>query len=153
MKVLWSAHPLLRVEPGAEIILPREVTVVEVAWSLAGRLGKPGDQCAWPEATECSSQTVSLNQIVFPSLVAAEKCSRLVFAKGSVVCSCREKMKASLFGSIPIWFRISAFGSARVDGQQVELPKTLPLLLNPAAADPILSKRQSSATNVRSFAV
>jgi galactose mutarotase-like enzyme len=73
VKFLWSAHPLLRVEPGAEIILPKEVTVVEVAWSLAGRLGKPGDQCAWPVTPERSGHTISLNQIVSPNSGTAEK--------------------------------------------------------------------------------
>ena len=31
MKFLWSAHPLLRVEAGTEIILPKEVKEMEVA--------------------------------------------------------------------------------------------------------------------------
>ena len=50
VKFLWSAHPLLRVEPDAEIgILPQEVKEVEVNWSKDERLGKSGDRCTqWP---------------------------------------------------------------------------------------------------------
>src|SRR5258708_2486830 len=54
VKFLWSAHPLLRVEPGAEIILPQEVKEVEVSWSRDERLGKSGDRCTWPSAAECA---------------------------------------------------------------------------------------------------
>ena len=73
LKFLWSAHPLLRVEPGAEIILPPEVTQVEVGWSKDQRLGKSGDRCSWPKATGSSSQIVDINRIVSPSANTAEK--------------------------------------------------------------------------------
>jgi len=53
VKFLWSAHPLLAVEPGGEIILPDEVKEVEVAWSKDEQLGKAGDRCGWPKATGC----------------------------------------------------------------------------------------------------
>ncbi len=73
VKFLWSAHPLLRVEPDAEIILPQEVKEVEVNWSKDERLGKSGDRCTWPIATECSGRTVELNRIVSPTAATAEK--------------------------------------------------------------------------------
>lgn len=73
VKFLWSAHPLLRVEPDAEIILPQEVKEVEVNWSKDERLGKSGDRCSWPIATECSGRTVELNRIVSPTAATAEK--------------------------------------------------------------------------------
>jgi galactose mutarotase-like enzyme len=73
VKFIWSAHPLLTVEPGAEIILPKEVKQVEVTWSAEGRLGKPGDRCTWPEASDRSGRTVKLNRIVSPSAGTAEK--------------------------------------------------------------------------------
>jgi galactose mutarotase-like enzyme len=63
VKFLWSAHPLLKVEPAAEIILPQEVREVEVAWSKDERLGKAGDRCPWPEATDCFGRPVELNRI------------------------------------------------------------------------------------------
>ncbi len=73
VKFLWSAHPLLRVEPGAEIIVPRDVKEVEVGWSRDNRLGKSGQRCTWPIATVGSGETVQLNRIVSPPAATAEK--------------------------------------------------------------------------------
>jgi hypothetical protein len=73
VKFLWSAHPLLRVEPGAEIILPLEVEEVEVSWSKDNRLGKSGDRCSWPRATGSSGQIIDINKVASPSANTAEK--------------------------------------------------------------------------------
>lgn len=73
VKFLWSAHPLLRIEAGTEIILPKEVQEIEVGWSAEERLGKPGDRCTWPEATERSGRMVKLNRIGSASAGSAEK--------------------------------------------------------------------------------
>ena len=73
VKFLWSAHPLLRVEVGAEIILPKEVKEIEVGWSAEERLRKPGERCTWPQATERSGRMVSLNRIGSPNAGSAEK--------------------------------------------------------------------------------
>ncbi|HKW17981.1 MAG TPA: hypothetical protein VJO35_10770 [Terriglobales bacterium] len=73
VKFLWSAHPLLRVEPEAEIILPREVHEVEVSWSKDERLGKAGDRCTWPKATDRFGRIVELNKIFFATGGTAEK--------------------------------------------------------------------------------
>jgi hypothetical protein len=73
VKFLWSAHPLLRVEPGAEIILPKEVNQVEVEWSKGGRIGESGDKCAWPEGAESSGQKINLSRVVSPNSGTAEK--------------------------------------------------------------------------------
>lgn len=73
VQFLWSAHPLLRVEPGAEIVLPREVREVEVGWSKDGRFGKAGQRCAWPNARDCLGRMVDLNKVVSPTVASAEK--------------------------------------------------------------------------------
>ena len=73
VKFLWSAHPLLRLEPGAEIVLPKEVKKVEVGWSAGERMGKRGDRCCWPEATDYSGRRIKLNQILSPNAGTAEK--------------------------------------------------------------------------------
>jgi galactose mutarotase-like enzyme len=70
---LWSAHPLLEVEAGAEIILPPEVKEVEVEWSKDERLGKAADRCGWPKASERSGRTVTLNSVAPPSTGTADK--------------------------------------------------------------------------------
>jgi galactose mutarotase-like enzyme len=73
VKFLWSAHPLLTVEPGAEIILPPEVKEIEVEWSKDARLGKAGDRCGWPQDTGRSGRTVELNRVAPPSAGTADK--------------------------------------------------------------------------------
>ena len=73
VKFLWSAHPLLRIEPGAEIILPREVKELEVGWSAEERLGKSGERCTWPEAIERYGRMVKINRIASASAKTAEK--------------------------------------------------------------------------------
>lgn len=73
VKFLWSAHPLLRVEPGAEIVLPAEINEVEVQWSNENRLGKSGDRCEWPQATDASGRLIQLNRIVSEGARTAEK--------------------------------------------------------------------------------
>ncbi len=110
VKFLWSAHPLLRVEPDAEIILPQEVKEVEVNWSKDNRLGKSGDRCTWPT-------TWSSIELFLRLLLRLRSYSRLLSAKASVECSCRAKMKASFSVSIPGWFHMLAFGFAKADGR------------------------------------
>jgi galactose mutarotase-like enzyme len=46
--LLYSAHPLLRVEPDDRILLPHEVRSVRVEGSRKHRLGNRGDSIAWP---------------------------------------------------------------------------------------------------------
>lgn len=46
--LLYSAHPLLRVEPGDRILLAPEVREVQVGGSAGHRLGQRGDRIAWP---------------------------------------------------------------------------------------------------------
>ena len=70
---LWSAHPLLTVEAGAEIILPPEVKEVEVEWSKDERFGKARDRCGWPRAAERSGRIVELNRVAPPSTGTADK--------------------------------------------------------------------------------
>ncbi len=73
LKFLWCAHPLLRVEPGAELLLPQEVKEVEVGWSADGRLGSAGDRCSWPESVDSSGRKIYLNRITSPDAGTAEK--------------------------------------------------------------------------------
>jgi galactose mutarotase-like enzyme len=79
---LWSAHPLLTVEAGAEIILPPEVKEVEVEWSKDERLGNAADRCGWPKATERSGRTVELNRVAPPSAGTADKLFTTRLSKG-----------------------------------------------------------------------
>jgi galactose mutarotase-like enzyme len=48
LRFLWSAHPLLAVEPGSRIILPDEIGELWIEYSHGDRLGSHGSTCTWP---------------------------------------------------------------------------------------------------------
>ena len=70
---LWSAHPLLAVEPNCRIVLPQEVTKLFVNWSCEERLGKFGDTCSWPIALTKDGETVDLSLLHDDSAGTADK--------------------------------------------------------------------------------
>src|SRR5579864_9005641 len=74
--------------------------------------------------------------------------SRALSPKAFAEFSCRAKMKASLFVSIPDWCPMRDFGFARAVGQRAEPINNLPLLLSRAAAAPILWRRRFDEMNV-----
>jgi hypothetical protein len=65
---LWSSHPLLRVESGARIHLPRQVRELYVNGSKDDRLGPPGASVSWPRAGD-----FDLSLIGPPTLGFADK--------------------------------------------------------------------------------
>jgi hypothetical protein len=48
LKYLWSSHPLLAAEAGAQVILPPSVSDVYLHSSRHNRLGKTGSRISWP---------------------------------------------------------------------------------------------------------
>jgi hypothetical protein len=71
-KYLWSAHPLLAIEAGAEIVLPAEVSEVLVDYS-AGNCFDIGKTITWPHASEADGKSVTLNPISGPEQKTADK--------------------------------------------------------------------------------
>ncbi len=60
---IWSAHPLLKVEPGCGILLPPDVQRVFVNWASDPTLGKFGECHNWPIARgEDSSRVQSVER-------------------------------------------------------------------------------------------
>ena len=47
-RYLWSAHPLLQIEPGCQIVLPPDVYSLLIGYSTGNHLGIPGTDCGWP---------------------------------------------------------------------------------------------------------
>ncbi|QEE31405.1 DUF4432 family protein [Terriglobus albidus] len=45
---LYACHPLFAIEPGDRVVLPSEAETLQLTYSRTGRMGKPGDQVAWP---------------------------------------------------------------------------------------------------------
>jgi galactose mutarotase-like enzyme len=72
MKFLWSAHPLLSVEPGSRITLPAEVAELLVQYSLGNRLGSFGSTCQWPRAN-AGSVKQRLDVLLPPTARFADK--------------------------------------------------------------------------------
>ena len=92
---LWSAHPLLAVESGCRIILPREVTEVFVSWSRNDRLGKFGDICGWPIARTDHGEDVDLTLLTSAKAETADKLFTPSLTSGR--CGVRYKTGDSLF--------------------------------------------------------
>jgi hypothetical protein len=71
-KYLWSAHPLLTVQPGAQIVLPPEVSEVLVDYSAGNRFAI-GKTIAWPRARQADGASVALDAITGPRQKTADK--------------------------------------------------------------------------------
>jgi hypothetical protein len=71
-KYLWSAHPLLTVQAGAQIVLPPEVSEVLVDYSAGNRFGI-GKSIPWPHALLAGGSSAELNTIRGPQQKTADK--------------------------------------------------------------------------------
>lgn len=69
---LWSAHPLLRVEPGDRIVLPGEINEVFVDYSATGLLVS-NHSIAWPLAQTSSGLPVDFSEVAERDGVTAFK--------------------------------------------------------------------------------
>lgn len=70
---LWSAHPLLKVDPGCRIMLPKEVTNVLVESSRNQRLGESGHSGRWPRTRLADGAETDLSVLGAPSRHTADK--------------------------------------------------------------------------------
>ena len=71
-KYLWSAHPLLGVEAGAEIVLPGDVRELLVDYSARQRF-EVGATIPWPHALSRDGKLVAANMISGPEQKTADK--------------------------------------------------------------------------------
>jgi hypothetical protein len=69
---LYSAHPLLKVEQGATLVLPPEVNALLIESSKDEELGAPGEYCSWPLA-DMRGERVRLDVLQGPELKTAHK--------------------------------------------------------------------------------
>jgi hypothetical protein len=70
---LWAAHPLLKVDPGCRIMLPKEVTNVLVESSRNQRLGESGHSGRWPRTRLADGAKTDLSVLGAPSRQTADK--------------------------------------------------------------------------------
>lgn len=70
---LWSAHPLLAVEPDARILLPEDVGSVYVNASVDEDLGRHGDIVSWPIARRRDGTNRDLSWLAPRSVALADK--------------------------------------------------------------------------------
>jgi galactose mutarotase-like enzyme len=62
----YSGHNTLQINPNYRIILPREVKRFKRGMAITDRLGKLGDEVAWPLATDVEGKTVDLSKVGGP---------------------------------------------------------------------------------------
>lgn len=70
---LWSAHPLLKTEAGATLLLPDDVHELLIEWSRDARLGKAGQRCAYPVAAKMDGGVEDLGVVKSASAGTADK--------------------------------------------------------------------------------
>lgn len=56
---IWSAHPLLKVVPGAQLLLHSEISEVFLNWASNNKIGKFGDTLPWPHVHKNSGNNYS----------------------------------------------------------------------------------------------
>jgi hypothetical protein len=78
---LWSAHPLLKVSPGAQLLLPADVHRVLLHWASSDAVGAFGDILPWPHLRS-DGQAVSYAEVHDVSLGQAVKCFTDILSKG-----------------------------------------------------------------------
>ena len=71
-KYLWSAHPLLTVQAGAQIVLPPDVSEVLVDYSAGNRFAI-GKSITWPHALLADGSSADLTTIRGPQQRTADK--------------------------------------------------------------------------------
>lgn len=71
-KYIWSAHPLLKVNPGAKIVLPGNPEI-RTDWSVNEKFGKLLYQTTWPNAETPDGEMIDLSIIKTPDTNHATK--------------------------------------------------------------------------------
>lgn len=61
---VWSIHPILNIEAGMRLVLPRQINRIRVDSSVDGFLGKMGAMHPWPLTTGVDGQTIDLSEIL-----------------------------------------------------------------------------------------
>ncbi|MCX6042569.1 MAG: hypothetical protein NTV69_15725 [Caldilinea sp.] len=70
---IWAAHPMFVLEEGATLSLPGGIEKVVTVFSASNRLGRYGDEHAWPIATLADGSQRDLRQIAPKRTRDAEK--------------------------------------------------------------------------------
>lgn len=78
---LWSAHPLLSVEPGDQIVLPDDINEARVECSLSGEW-KSGDRISWPHASQSNGSHIDLSVVPAPDGITGNKLFTHVSGQG-----------------------------------------------------------------------
>jgi hypothetical protein len=70
---LWSIHPLLRIESGMQLMLPKEVAQVRVDFSPGGWFGQMGNLQPWPQMRTADGGIIDLSILPSSDLKQAVK--------------------------------------------------------------------------------
>lgn len=85
MPFIWSIHPILQIEKGMQIYLPRSVNSVQIDTDLHGFLGEAHDWISWPEAVGAHNQSVPLFEVPAPEFGQAYKLYAPLFGESGPV--------------------------------------------------------------------
>ena len=99
---LWSAHPLLAVNPGCRLVLPNDISSVFVNWSFEERLGRCGDCCGWPVAQTKAGHAVDLSRLTSANALTADKLFTSRLSKGTCALSYPQTNEALVFHFDPV---------------------------------------------------
>ncbi len=84
VRYLWSAHPLLQVAPGTQILLPPAVDRMLLEWTLNESIGTHGDVVPWPYLAT-NGEHINYAEVQPRSLGQAVKCFTDVLEEGYAV--------------------------------------------------------------------
>lgn len=93
---IWSAHPLLEIEEGDELILPDEISEVVVNWCSDFEIGALGDRLSWPNILG-NNQNIDFNYVRNKSMHFAAKLFSDRLSTGGVGIYKKRKDEALMF--------------------------------------------------------
>ncbi|NIW78412.1 MAG: hypothetical protein GWN16_02685 [Calditrichae bacterium] len=93
---IWSAHPLLRVQPHSKILLSEDIDRVLLNWASDERLGSLGDVLDWPNLASPNG-TVDYSVVQDRSLGVALKCFTSILEDGFAGIYFRESDETLMF--------------------------------------------------------
>lgn len=131
---LWSAHPLLLVEPGDRILLPKDVNEARVECSLSGEW-KPGNRLSWPHISHPNGSRTDLSIVPPPDGTTGNKLFTQASSEGWCALHRKRARRLIVFRFDPkelpylgIWICLGAWPA-------IQTPKQYTVALEPTTSN------------------
>jgi hypothetical protein len=132
---IWSAHPLLNIEPEDELLLPGEISELTLNWASDSSLGELGTNVSWPKILGNNSN-IDFNYVQEKELGFAAKLFTKRLTQGKAGIYKQETDESLLFSfdvnQVPylgIWLCYGGWPEG-------DFPKEYTLALEPCSARP-----------------